>query len=93
MQMKLSEAIKIIRSKLGLSQEGLAQELHVGFIYVNRWENNYTKTNQIARHVLIKLCKSSNKSRIICITFESKINIMLFENMQFYNIRRFCYEI
>jgi len=58
--MELSEIIKQIRLELGLSQEGLARELHVGFTSVNRWENNRSKPNQIARHALIEFCK--NKS-------------------------------
>ncbi|MGE7885152.1 helix-turn-helix domain-containing protein [Bacillus sp. NPDC094077] len=58
--MELSEAIKKVRLELCLSQEGLARELHVGFTSVNRWENNHTKPNQIARHALIKLCKNKN---------------------------------
>lgn len=56
--MKLSEIIKQIRLELGLSQEGLARELHVGFTSVNRWENSHAKPNQIARHALIELCKN-----------------------------------
>lgn len=55
--MELSEVIKNIRLELNLSQEGLARELHVGFTSVNRWENNKTKPNQIARHALAELCK------------------------------------
>lgn len=55
--MELSEIIKTIRSELNLSQEGLARELHVGFSSVNRWENNKSKPNQIARYALIELCK------------------------------------
>lgn len=47
--MELSEVIKNIRSRLSLSQEGLARELHMGFTSVNRWENNKSKPNQIAR--------------------------------------------
>jgi len=58
--MELNEAIRKVRLELGLSQEGLARELHVGFTAVNRWENGHTKPNQIARHALIELCK--NKS-------------------------------
>lgn len=58
--MELSEIIKIIRSELNLSQEGLARELHVGFSSVNRWENNKSKPNQIARYALIELCKKKN---------------------------------
>jgi putative transcriptional regulator len=57
--MELSEAVKKLRIELGLSQEGLARELHVGFTSVNRWENGHTKPNQIARHALIELCKGN----------------------------------
>ena len=58
--MELSEIIKTIRSELNLSQEGLARELHVGFSSVNRWENNKSKPNQIARYALIEICKKKN---------------------------------
>lgn len=54
--MELCEVIRKIRIELGLSQEGLARELHVGFTSVNRWENRRTKPNRIARHALIELC-------------------------------------
>ena len=60
--MELSEVIKKVRLELCLSQEGLARELHVGFTSVNRWENNHTRPNQIARHALIELCKNKNVS-------------------------------
>jgi putative transcriptional regulator len=60
--MELNEAIKKVRLELCLSQEGLARELHVGFTSVNRWENNHTRPNQIARHALIELCKNRNIS-------------------------------
>lgn len=60
--MELGKIIKNIRLDLGLSQEGLARELHVGFTSVNRWENNHTKPNRIALHALIKLCKNRNIS-------------------------------
>ena len=56
--MELYEIIKTIRLELEFSQETLARELHVGFTSVNRWENNRTKPNQIARHSLIELCKN-----------------------------------
>lgn len=58
--MELNEAVKKIRLELGLSQEGLARELHVGFSSVNRWENGRTKPNRIARHALSELCKGKN---------------------------------
>lgn len=58
--MELNIIIKTIRTKLGISQETLARELHVGFTSVNRWENNKSKPNQIARHSLIELCKNNS---------------------------------
>ncbi|QII81208.1 helix-turn-helix domain-containing protein [Jeotgalibaca arthritidis] len=71
--MELSEIIKTIRLELGLSQEGLARELHVGFTSVNRWENNRTKPNQIARHALIELCKNKNiRPELITLFLEAK---------------------
>lgn len=60
--MELSDVIKQVRLEMGLSQEGLARELHVGFTSVNRWENNHSKPNQIARHALIELCKNKEIS-------------------------------
>lgn len=57
--MELHEVVKRIRLELGLSQEGLARELHVGFTSVNRWENGRTKPNRIARYALIELCKKN----------------------------------
>lgn len=58
--MDLSEIIKKVRLELGMSQEGLARELHVGFTSVNRWENGHAKPNQIARHALMELCRINN---------------------------------
>lgn len=60
--MEINEIIKKIRLELNLSQEALARELHVGFTTVNRWENNRSKPNQLARHSLIELCKRKNVS-------------------------------
>ena len=56
--MELNLIIKAIRTELGISQEALARELHVGFTSVNRWENNRSKPNQIARYLLLELCMS-----------------------------------
>lgn len=58
--MEISKAIKNIRYELNLSQEELARELHMGFSSINRWENNKTKPNQIARHALAELCRKNN---------------------------------
>ena len=68
--MELSEIIKTIRSELNLSQEGLVRELHVGFSSVNRWENNKSKPNQIARYALIELCKKKNLDQDLILLLE-----------------------
>lgn len=58
--MGISEIIKKIRLQLSLSQEGLAREIHVGYTSVNRWENNKSRPNQIAKHALADLCRKNN---------------------------------
>jgi putative transcriptional regulator len=60
--MELGAVIRQIRLELGLSQEGLARELLVGFTSVNRWENGRAKPNPIARHALLLLCRNKNIS-------------------------------
>lgn len=71
--MNLDEAIKRVRSDMGLYQEALARELHVGFTSVNKWENGHSKPNQIARHALVKLCRENNiEPELIEITEKNK---------------------
>ena len=41
--MRFSEKVHYARIKLGYSQERLAQELHVSFATINRWENGKTE--------------------------------------------------
>lgn len=55
--MEIFEVIKNIRSQLSLSQEKLARKLHMGFTSVNKWKNNKSKPNQIARRALAELCR------------------------------------
>ena len=42
-----AERIKRLRSKIGLTQQGLADRLGVSFATVNRWENNQTKPSRL----------------------------------------------
>ena len=51
--MELSEVLKLIRNELEITQEELAQAVHVSFSTVNRWENKKTVPNRIARVVLV----------------------------------------
>lgn len=69
--MELSEVVKKVRIELGLFQEGLALEPHVGFTSVNRWENGHTKPNQIARHALTELCKGKKINQDLIKTLEN----------------------
>ena len=51
------ETIKKVRKTLNMSQEQLARELHVSFSTVNRWENEKSKPNNIAKKVFYDFCK------------------------------------
>lgn len=52
--------IKEIRTKLGLTQEELAQKLNVSFSTVNRWENGKTKPLPALLDRINELVSSSN---------------------------------
>lgn len=47
--------IKIMRKKLGLTQEQLARRLNVTFVSVNRWENGRVKPSPLAIRALKEL--------------------------------------
>jgi DNA-binding transcriptional regulator YiaG len=55
--MEFSTKIKIVREKLGLSQEDLARALNVSFATINRWENAKTKPIKIARAAFDSFCE------------------------------------
>ena len=55
--METFELIKVIRSQLGLSQEAFADAIHVVFSTVNRWENNKSTPNSMARALIVDYCE------------------------------------
>lgn len=55
--MAIHEIVKQIRSALGLSQVAFAQQIHVSFSTVNRWENGRAQPNKLAILALIDLCQ------------------------------------
>ncbi len=58
--MKYSEAIKLLRKKMLLTQSELADELGVAFISVNRWENEHCEpTMKIKRKLAVLFKKHS----------------------------------
>lgn len=57
--MNMSQLIKEIRSQLGLSQEAFAAAIHVVFSTVNRWENNKSTPNRMARALIADYCEKT----------------------------------
>lgn len=55
--MDFAQAVKKVRKELNISQEQLARELHVSFSTVNRWENEKSNPNNIAKKVFCDFCK------------------------------------
>lgn len=43
----MPDEIKVLRAKLGMTQEQLAHELGVSFATVNRWENGHSSPKGI----------------------------------------------
>jgi DNA-binding transcriptional regulator YiaG len=58
--MNASELIKIIRLKTGLSQEDFARAIHVSYGTVNRWENNKSTPNRMAKALITDFCRKEN---------------------------------
>lgn len=55
--MTISVILKNIRIQLKISQEELARHIHVSHNTVNRWENNKSNPNNMAKALLIDFCK------------------------------------
>lgn len=51
----MPEYIKLLRAKLGLTQQALADLLNVSFATVNRWENGQTKPSNLSIKQLAKI--------------------------------------
>lgn len=55
------EEIKRLRLSAGLSQEEFARELDISFATVNRWENNRASPSRLARKLLVKFKKRTER--------------------------------
>ncbi len=53
----IADQIKEIRNLLGLTQEALARKLDVGFVTVNRWENQVRNPSPLAMKRIMALAK------------------------------------
>ena len=55
--MDFVQTVKEIMSRLNMSQEQLAKELHVSFATINRCENGKNSPNMLAKKVLHDFCE------------------------------------
>lgn len=58
--MDYANALKQLRAEMNVSQQKLAELLHVSFISVNRWENGHNEPTVIVRERLKKIFKQYN---------------------------------
>lgn len=58
--MTFAEKLKYVRTKLFLSQEGLAKVLNVSFATVNRWETGKHEPGLAAQKAFYELCKANS---------------------------------
>ena len=61
--MTASELIKNIRMQTGLQQEDFARAIHVSYGTVNRWENNKSTPNQLAKAMLTDYCQNRAQTK------------------------------
>ena len=55
----IKDEIKKIRTHLGISQEGLARMLNVGWASVNRWENGHNIPSPLAMEKIKAIAKKA----------------------------------
>ena len=70
--MEMCELIKEIRSQLGMSQEAFADAIHVAFSTVNRWENNKSTPNSMARALIADYCEKNGVDKKLITAIKNK---------------------
>lgn len=55
---ELGSIIRVLRSRLGLTQERFASNLDVTFATVNRWENGRSMPSRLARNQILTQIES-----------------------------------
>lgn len=60
--MTFGQKVKRMRYALNLSQKMLADELHVAFATINRWEKMHTEPNFVSKQKIVAFCKANNIS-------------------------------
>ena len=61
--MTIPELIRNIRLQTGLSQEDFARAINVSYGTVNRWENNKSKPNRMAKALIADYCEKQGIDR------------------------------
>ena len=54
--MEYSEKIRLVRKRLGMSQEDLAHALNVSYASIHRWEHSKTKPIKVVRAAFDDFC-------------------------------------
>jgi DNA-binding transcriptional regulator YiaG len=57
--MGFSGIVKQVRQSLNISQEELAHALNVSYVTINRWENDRSKPNRMAKAVFYAFCEKN----------------------------------
>ena len=70
--MEMCEVIKAIRLQIGISQESFADAIHVAFSTVNRWENNKSTPNRMARALIVDYCEKNGIDKSLIVMIENK---------------------
>ena len=70
--MEMCEVIKAIRLQIGISQESFADAIYVAFSTVNRWENNKSTPNRMARALIADYCEKNGVDKELIIAIKGK---------------------
>ena len=60
--MELREALRMLRSEIGLTQTELASAVNVGYSAESRWENKNTRPNKASSLAILSLAKKHSVS-------------------------------
>ncbi|MDD4011061.1 MAG: helix-turn-helix transcriptional regulator [Sphaerochaetaceae bacterium] len=71
--MTMRQALRNMRSELGLTQVELAEALNVGFSAVNRWENRGTRPNRATSIAILDLARRMHLSACCLDTLSSML--------------------
>lgn len=71
--LEISNLVRDVRERLGLTQEQFASRLGVTFPTVNRWENGHSKPSPMAQRLLVEVLKKMGEDGVALIAKYSVI--------------------